>query len=56
LWVSQEEILALVTIQQFLEPSAPGLLGNKLKPLQSHLVPKVLLCKDRIARNTASCF
>ena len=37
LWVSQEEILALVTIQQLLEQLEPGLLGTKLKPLQSRL-------------------
>ncbi|RFO97780.1 transcriptional regulator [Rhodoferax lacus] len=37
LWFSQEEILALVTIQQLLEQLEPGLLGNKLKPLQSRL-------------------
>ena len=34
LWFSQEEILALVTIQQLLEQLEPGLLGAKLKPLQ----------------------
>jgi predicted DNA-binding transcriptional regulator YafY len=37
LWFSQEEILALVTIQQLLEQLEPGLLGTKLKPLQSRL-------------------
>ena len=37
LWFSQEEILALVTIQQFLEQLQPGLLGTKLQPLQSRL-------------------
>jgi len=37
LWFSQEEILALVTIQQLLEQLEPGLLGNKLNPLQSRL-------------------
>lgn len=37
LWFSQEEILALVTIQQLLEQLEPGLLGNKLKPLQNRL-------------------
>jgi len=37
LWFSQEEILALLTIQQLLEQLEPGLLGNKLKPLQSRL-------------------
>jgi len=37
LWFSQEEILALVTIQQLLEQLGPGLLGAKLKPLQTRL-------------------
>jgi predicted DNA-binding transcriptional regulator YafY len=37
LWFSQEEILALVTIQQLLGQLEPGLLGDKLKPLQSRL-------------------
>lgn len=37
LWFSQEEILALVTIQHLLEQLEPGLLGAKLKPLQSRL-------------------
>lgn len=37
LWFNQEEILALVTIQQLLEQLEPGLLGSKLKPLQSRL-------------------
>jgi len=37
LWFSQAEILALVTIQQLLEQLEPGLLGNKLRPLQSRL-------------------
>lgn len=37
LWFNQEEILALVTIQQLLEQLEPGLLGNKLKPLQNRL-------------------
>lgn len=37
LWFSQEEILALVTIQQLLEQLEPGLLGAKLKPLQDRL-------------------
>jgi predicted DNA-binding transcriptional regulator YafY len=37
LWCSPEEILALVTTQQHLEQLAPGLLGAKLKPLQSRL-------------------
>lgn len=37
LWFSQEEILALVTIQQLLEQLQPGLLGTKLRPLQERL-------------------
>lgn len=37
LWFSQQEILALVTIQQLLEQLEPGLLGAKLKPLQDRL-------------------
>jgi predicted DNA-binding transcriptional regulator YafY len=38
LWFSQEEILALVTIQQLLTQLEPGLLGAKLKPLRERLV------------------
>ena len=37
LWFSQDEILALVTIQQMLAQLEPGLLGDKLKPLQDRL-------------------
>ncbi len=37
LWFSQQELLALVTIQQLLEQLEPGLLGVKLKPLQARL-------------------
>jgi predicted DNA-binding transcriptional regulator YafY len=37
LWFSQQEILALVTIQQLLEQLEPGLLGAKLRPLQDRL-------------------
>jgi len=37
LWFSDEEILALVTIQQLLTSLAPGLLGPKLRPLQKRL-------------------
>ena len=37
LWFSQDEILALVTIQQMLTQLEPGLLGAKLKPLQERL-------------------
>ena len=38
LWFSQEEILALVTIQQLLTQLEPGLLGAKLRPLKERLV------------------
>jgi predicted DNA-binding transcriptional regulator YafY len=37
LWFSQEELLALVTIQQLLTQLEPGLLGAKLKPLHARL-------------------
>lgn len=37
LWFSQDEVLALVTIQQMLTQLEPGLLGDKLKPLQDRL-------------------
>lgn len=37
LWFSQEELLALVTIQHLLEQLEPGLLGAKLKPLKERL-------------------
>jgi predicted DNA-binding transcriptional regulator YafY len=37
LWFSQEELLALVTIQQLLEQLEPGLLGAKLRPLKERL-------------------
>ena len=37
LWFNQQEILALVTIQQLLTQLEPGLLGAKLKPLQARL-------------------
>ncbi len=37
LWFSQDEILALLTIQNMLEQLEPGLLGPKLKPLQKRL-------------------
>ncbi|MCZ4314060.1 YafY family protein [Comamonadaceae bacterium G21597-S1] len=37
LWFNQDEILALVTIQQLLSQLEPGLLGDKLKPLQERL-------------------
>jgi predicted DNA-binding transcriptional regulator YafY len=37
LWFSQDELLALLTIQQMLSQLEPGLLGPKLKPLQQRL-------------------
>ncbi len=37
LWFSQDELLALLTIQQMLSQLEPGLLGPKLKPLQQLL-------------------
>jgi predicted DNA-binding transcriptional regulator YafY len=37
LWFSQQEILALITIQQLLEQLQPGLLGTKLNPLKERL-------------------
>ncbi len=37
LWFSQQEILALITIQQLLEQLEPGLLGAKLRPLKDRL-------------------
>ncbi len=37
LWFSQDEVLALMTIQNMLEQLEPGLLGPKLKPLQKRL-------------------
>ncbi|MRD47440.1 WYL domain-containing protein [Caenimonas koreensis DSM 17982] len=37
LWFTQQEILALVTVQQLLSSLEPGLLGPKLKPLQARL-------------------
>lgn len=37
LWFSDQEILALVTIQQLLAQLAPGLLGPKLQPLRDRL-------------------
>lgn len=37
LWFSQEEVLALMTIQNMIEQLEPGVLGPKLKPLQSRL-------------------
>ena len=37
LWFSQEEILALLTIQNMIGQLEPGILGPKLKPLQKRL-------------------
>ena len=37
LWFSQEEALALMTIQTMIGQLEPGLLGPKLKPLQTRL-------------------
>lgn len=37
LWFSQDEMLALLTIQRMIEQLEPGLLGPKLKPLQQRL-------------------
>ena len=37
LWFSQEELLALITVQQLMGQLEPSLLGAKLKPLQTRL-------------------
>jgi predicted DNA-binding transcriptional regulator YafY len=37
LWFSQEEVLALLTIQSMIEQLEPSLLGPKLRPLQKRL-------------------
>jgi predicted DNA-binding transcriptional regulator YafY len=37
LWFSQEEVLALLTIQHMIGQLEPGVLGPKLKPLQTRL-------------------
>ena len=37
LWFSQEELLALLTIQHMIGQLEPGILGPKLKPLQQRL-------------------
>lgn len=37
LWFSQDELLALMTIQSMIEQLEPGILGPKLKPLQKRL-------------------
>lgn len=53
LWFSQEKMLPLVTTQQLLEQLEPGLLGNKLKPLQSRLtqlMAKPCLASQDVAR------
>lgn len=53
LWFSQQEILALVTIQQLLEQLQPGLLGAKLRPLRERLrqlMDKHGLAGDDVAR------
>ena len=39
LWLSQEEVLALLTMQNMISTLEPGLLGSKLKPLQQRLDP-----------------
>lgn len=52
LWFSPEEILALVTIQQLLAQLAPGMLGPKLKPLQTRLAD--LMAKNGLADNDVS--
>jgi predicted DNA-binding transcriptional regulator YafY len=53
LWFSQEELLALVTIQQLLEQLEPGLLGAKLRPLKerlAHLMEKHGLASQDVAK------
>ena len=53
LWFSQQEILALVTVQQLLEQLEPGLLGTKLRPLQdrlAHLMDKHGLASQDVAK------
>ena len=42
LWFSQDELLALLTIQTMLSQLEPGLLGPKLKPLQQRLSEMLL--------------
>lgn len=37
LWFSPQEMLALATIQQLLAQLAPGILGNKLRPIKQRL-------------------
>ena len=53
LWFNQEELLALVTIQQLLEQLEPGLLGVKLKPIKerlAQLMTKYGLASQDVAR------
>lgn len=53
LWFSDEEILALVTIQHLLTQLAPGLLGPKLRPLQerlTELMGRHGLARDEVAK------
>lgn len=38
LWFSPQELVALLTIQQLIEQLEPGLIGDKLKPLQKKLI------------------
>lgn len=53
LWFSEEELLALITVQQLLGQLEPSLLGAKLKPLQSrleHLMEKSGLASADVAK------
>ena len=52
LWFSQDEILALLTIQNMLEQLEPGLLGPKLKPLYQRL--DEMLTKQGLTADTLS--
>lgn len=52
LWFSQDEILALLTIQNMLEQLEPGLLGPKLKPLYQRL--DEMLVKQGLTADTLS--
>lgn len=52
LWFSQDEILALLTIQNMLEQLEPGLLGPKLKPLYQRL--DEMLNKQGLTADTLS--
>jgi biotin operon repressor len=51
LWFSQDELLALLTIQNMLSQLEPGLLGPKLKPLQLRLA--VMLEKQGLSEADA---